>query len=114
VCGAAGGSLSSEEYFTLRRGTLEKPGAAFLADRVEAARLWAPQRGSVTPTGVREGDVILVGPLKRLARVREAVPLDGGVEIYATDRYGVRVYIPANSPLAEHRWTPAAAAGLNP
>ena len=42
--------------------------------------------GSVTPTGVREGDVILVGPLKRLARVREAVPLDGGVEIYATDR----------------------------
>ncbi|KAJ1487778.1 hypothetical protein T484DRAFT_1888497, partial [Baffinella frigidus] len=107
---AMGGSLSSEEYYTLRRSAIEKPGAAFLADRVEAARVWAPQRGSVTRTGIREGDVILVGPLKRLCRVREAVPLDGGVEIYATDRYGGRVYIPANSPLAEHAWTPAAAA----
>ena len=53
-------------------------------------------------------DVILVGPQRRVVQVSDLVPLQGGLEIYGSDRHGNRVYIPANSSLPDHQYILAA------
>jgi len=47
---------------------------------------------------------ILVGPQRRVVQVSDLVPLQGGLEIYGSDRQGNHVYIPANSSLPDHEY----------
>jgi hypothetical protein len=85
------------------QGTLDTSQIAQQAEALEATRNWIPD------IPIQPKDMILVGPQRRLVQVSDTVALQGGLEIYGTDRHGNRVYIPANSSLPDHQFVHLAA-----
>jgi len=90
-----------QETFTVQKGILDTSGIA-PTDTKDLTRDWIPD------ISLRIMDVILVGPQRRVVQVSDLVPLQGGLEIYGSDRHGNHVYIPANSSLPDHQYVLAA------
>jgi|NorSeaMetagenome_1021524.scaffolds.fasta_scaffold124910_2 hypothetical protein len=90
--------FACQETFTVQKGMLDTSGIAQRTDTEDVTRDWIPD------IPLRIMDVILMGPQRRLVQVSDLVPLQGGLEIYGSDRHGNRVYIPANSSLPDHQY----------
>ena len=102
IAPAMGGPKQNKETFTIEKGTVDLSFVAQRAEALEATREWIPD------IPLHRLDMILVGPERRLVQVTDLLALKGGLEIYGVDKHGNHVYLPANSPLPEHKYVHAA------